>query len=83
MNQSTIANTILWALTLLVIGVIISVAFIRVDRFLDLKAINDCAMEYKLSYFDQKTNTTITRPLDKPFEQCINNKGVTNWKGIK
>lgn len=55
------------------------VAYRQFDRYLTLKAIDDCASAYEVRYSDTETNTVVSRPLEKPFRECIWQQGVTEW----
>ncbi|HLD01383.1 MAG TPA: hypothetical protein VJC10_00760 [Patescibacteria group bacterium] len=68
------------------IAVSIVVAFFamqRTDRYLELKAIRDCAETYRVEVADEKSGKTTIRPLEDPYRECVWNKGVKSWQGTK
>lgn len=68
---------------IIAVAIIFYLSILRIDRLLYLKAINDCANEYRIEYNDLAKNTKIIRPLEGPFRECVWNKGIKNWVGMK
>ncbi len=64
------------ALALALVAGSLYLSLSRVDRFLNLKAQQDCATSYKLEFIDKSSNTTITRPIDDLYRKCLTEKGV-------
>ena len=48
----------------------------KVDKYLQLKARQDCAESYRLQFTDVKANTTVIRPVDDLYKQCLSEKGL-------
>ena len=48
----------------------------RVEQYLNNQARQDCAMAYRLEYLDEKSNTTIMRPIDDLYQRCLEDKNV-------
>jgi|GEM_PF-1550462 len=48
----------------------------RVDRYLILKATQDCANTYRLQFTDKSGSTTISRPIDDLYRKCLTEKGL-------
>lgn len=76
-------NIIRTILIIAALAVLSYFSFQRVDRYLELKAVDDCAREYQTEYTDVANNTKITRPLEAPFTECVWEKGVRTWHGTK
>jgi hypothetical protein len=74
-----IMQNIILFIGIIVFGVVSFMAYGQVDRYLTLKAIDDCASAYEVRYSDTETNTVVSRPLEKPFRECIWQQGVTEW----
>lgn len=70
------SKNIITILSVTILAVLWFLTLNRLDRYLDLKAIQDCAASYQLRYTNSTDGTTITRPLDEPYAQCLKEKGV-------
>lgn len=47
-----------------------------VEKYVNDKARQDCAMAYRSEYFDQKTNTTVSSPIEDLYKQCLKDKNL-------
>lgn len=75
-------------LGILTIGLILStvvgwLVVVRVDRFLEYKAVTDCANDYHVEMDDTRNHTKTIRPLESAYKECLWNKGITKWYGTK
>lgn len=52
-------------------AVVSFLALQRWDRYLNLKAMSDCATNNRLEYVDTAKNTRIFRVLDEPYKDCL------------
>ena len=50
--------------------------FIVVPQLRTDKARHDCAQDYHMEYLDPTTNTTIIKPIDDLYAQCLRQKGI-------
>lgn len=56
--------------------------FKRFDRYMDLKAIQDCTSSYQQEITDETTGVVRNRPLEQQARECAIQKGVENWDGV-
>lgn len=75
--------------TILTLATVAGIAFFglkngleRFDRYMDLKAIQDCASSYQQSITDEETGIVRNRPLEQQARECAIQKGVENWDGV-
>lgn len=54
----------------------------KVDRYLDMKALHECAQDYKMEITNTETNEVKIRPLEQQVKECAWQKGVRNWEGV-
>lgn len=54
----------------------------KVDRYLDLKALHECAQDYRMEITNPETNEVKIRPLEQQVKDCAWQKGVRNWEGV-
>lgn len=40
------------------------------------KARHECAQDYRMEYLDTETNTTVIKPIDDLYRQCLDEKGL-------
>lgn len=67
---------ILIALGLFAIAGMMYLGITEAQAALKNQARHACAQDYKLEYFDQNTNTTVTKPIDDLYSQCLTEKGI-------
>jgi hypothetical protein len=48
----------------------------RLDRYMELKAMDDCAQAYRMQYTDTKSNTVISQPIKDLYNECLQDKGL-------
>ena len=75
-NLSFDLSSVLIAIGLLAIAAVLYMYLPKLNRYLDLKARQDCAESYRLQYVDQKANTTVIRPVDDLYKKCLAEKGL-------
>ncbi|CAN5131470.1 hypothetical protein BH09PAT2_BH09PAT2_04960 [soil metagenome] len=81
--MENIYRPITTVLVIIVIGVIAFMGMRRVDRYLNMKAIHECAEDYRQEITDPATNTRKIRPLEQQVKDCAWQKGVhTGWEGV-
>ena len=67
---------------ILIAGAIASIAYAAMQyiptaqKFVDNTAKHDCAMEYRLEFLDAKANTTVSRPIEDLYQECLTDKKV-------
>lgn len=70
--------------TIILVGIAVLAFFgmQRIDRYLDLRAIHDCAQDYRQEIvMDEKTKRI--RPLEQQVRECAWQKGVRgDWEGV-
>lgn len=76
-----IIKTLLVILSIVVFGVVAFFAINRFDRFMDIKAIHDCAQDYRQEITDSN-GKVVSRPMEQQTHDCAFQKGVKNWTGI-
>lgn len=73
-------NTIVIIITIIIITFL---AVRRVDRYLDMKAVHECAQDYQQEIVDPATNIRKIRPLEQQVKDCAWQKGVRKgWEGV-
>lgn len=82
--MENISRNITTVFIVIAIAVIAYLSFQRVDRYLDIKAIHECAQDYSQEIVvDPATNTRKIRPLEQQVKECAWQKGVrTGWEGV-
>ena len=71
--------------TLLTLALLAGVTFFalkRIDRYLDIRAIQDCTSSYQQDRPDETTGVVKHRPLEQQARECAIQKGVKNWDGV-
>lgn len=76
MNTISITKLILSILAFIAVVILVVFALQRVDKYLDLKAREDCATAYHLEYTDAAGNTKVIRPVEDLYQQCLAQKGI-------
>ena len=79
---NSIIKTTTTLFTLALVAGITFFALKRVDRYLDIRAIQDCTSSYRQEITDETTGVTKQRPLEQQARECAMQKGVKNWDGI-
>lgn len=77
-----ITKIITTILTLATLAGIAYFGFQRLDRYMDLKAIQDCTSSYQQVITDDTTGIVKNRPLEQQARECAIQKGVQDWDGV-
>lgn len=77
-----IIQLILIAIGISAISFIGYIGLQKVDRYLDMKALHECAQDYKMEITNTETNEVKIRPLEQQVKECAWQKGVRNWEGV-
>lgn len=67
---------LLTGIGLIMLAGTVLIVVLRVDDYLTQQAIHDCAQDYRMEYVDPLTNTTVIKPIDDLYEQCLETKGL-------
>lgn len=70
-------SPIILLLVIVVAGILAFLAIQKVDKYLILKAIHECAIDYRYEYYDEGTSTRITQPLNEMYQKCLEQKDIT------
>lgn len=73
--MKTVAQ-IITALGLFAVAAVLYLGIVEAQTFIRNQALNDCAQNYRLEYTDVATNTTVIKPIDDLYKQCLTEKGV-------
>ncbi|OGK14471.1 hypothetical protein A3A93_04350 [Candidatus Roizmanbacteria bacterium RIFCSPLOWO2_01_FULL_38_12] len=73
--QNTISNSLNVILLIVAIGIFFFLGMNRVDQFLKIKAIDDCARTMRFEQTSPTEGIKISIPVQDVYEKCINDKG--------
>jgi hypothetical protein len=73
--MKTIAN-ILIALGFFAVAGVMYLGVLEAKTFIKNQARHDCAQDYRLEYSDANTNTTVVKPIDDLYQQCLSEKSL-------
>lgn len=78
MNDLTqfIIKTVLSILAFTAIAIFVFMGLQSYNRHLDYVGMQDCATAYRLEYNDSDNNTTVIRPVDDLYKECLEQKGI-------
>lgn len=72
--QMMVARTAGTVLMLVFLSVALYFGLGRIDRYLDLKARQDCAAATRYEKVDEATKTTVSYPVTDLYKQCLKEK---------
>ena len=83
-------SSIISLISIVVIAIIAYGSYVSFNRYLEYKAVNDCANAYRTEYSDISKadkeagkDYKIIRPLEGAFKECVWNKGIHKFYGTK
>lgn len=74
----TAIGAVLTAIALFALAGVLFSYKTEVGQFVKNQAMHDCAQDYRLQFTQPEQNTTISKPIDDLYRQCLQEKGITN-----
>jgi gamma-glutamyl phosphate reductase len=67
---------IVTALSIFAVAGVLYLAVQQAQTYVRNEARHQCAQDFRLEYADATTNTTVVKPIDDLYQQCLSDKGV-------
>lgn len=64
------------ALSIFAVAGVLYLAVQQAQMYVRNEARHQCAQDYRLEYVDVSTSTSVVKPIDDLYQQCLTDKGI-------